>query len=459
MPKLICVQFSEQDFPKRYDANGLDDIGRDAFVLAEREDSQDIGFVAGYEYVCEEQITRRREPFKRLLRAATDEEKEAFFVRKAAERKALELCKRKAVDLKLPMKVSTARINPADGRVIFQFTSDQRVDFRQLVRELTGELRTRVELWQIGVRDEARNVDGYGVCGLRTCCSQWLPDFRPISIRMAKEQDIFLPPGKLSGQCGRLLCCLSYEVDQYREMSKGLLSKGATVTVDGVKGVVIDRNVLLGRYVVSLESGSITTITADMATDVQVPDQMKKMARAFSTKETAPPVPAWQEEDRPAQALAAEAPAPAPPEARPAPAAKEKPPKSDRSRRGRRGKRGGEKAGGSTDDTPKAQAEAAPSMDKGGQEKSTPADKARRKEGRKRRRERIKAKRGDQASSDATPKADAKPAPGAKAAPGDGAGKKDKPSDARKGRRGRRKKKDGGAGEGAPPESSGGTEG
>lgn len=279
MPQLVAIHFSDRDMALRYDPADLVDLQPEEYVVARRGPGEDVGRIAAIEWVSSQQLKLRREPYERLVRRATDAEKAEFAARRGVERKALALCKSKSAELGLPMKISHARLESAEGKIVFHFTSEQRVDFRQLVRELAAVLKVRVELWQIGVRDEAKMLDGLGVCGLRTCCSQWLDGFHPINIRMAKQQDINLPPAKLSGQCGRLLCCLSYEVDQYKEMSKALLPKGATVRVDGNEGVIIDRNILVQTYLVSLGPGRLVTVKAEQLSDVRVPEQMKAMAR------------------------------------------------------------------------------------------------------------------------------------------------------------------------------------
>lgn len=284
MPQLISLKFAQELMPRVYDPNGVGELQVQDFVVAEREGEEDVGFVAGIEWVSSEQLKRRTERYKRILRRANETEKNGFFERRALERKALALCKEKAREFKLAMKISSARVAPRDNRIVFHFTSEQRVDFRQLVRELSLILKTRIELWQIGVRDEAKEIDGFGLCGLRTCCSQWLPEFRPINIRMAKDQDIHLPPVKLSGLCGRLLCCLSYEVDQYRAMNKALLPKGATIRVGEREGVIMDRNVIMQSYSVQFEEGSLTVVKAEEVQDLRVPDQMKRMAEKMSVR-------------------------------------------------------------------------------------------------------------------------------------------------------------------------------
>ncbi|MGF1571620.1 MAG: stage 0 sporulation family protein [Sumerlaeia bacterium] len=281
MPQVVAIKFYEEMIPRRYETGGVSDLRVQDFVVAYREGGEDVGFVAAVEWVSSEQLRLRKDMLGQIARRASEKEKEAYFMRKAQERKALTLCKTKAEALKLPMKVSTVRIDPRSGKYIFHFTSEQRVDFRNLVKELSEELHGRIELWQIGVRDEAKAIDGFGVCGQQTCCSSWLPEFRPINIRMAKTQDINLPPAKLSGQCGRLLCCLSYEVDQYKEMSKGLLPKGATIKVEGRDGIIIDRNILRQTYVVHFQDGGNANVTAGDLSEVRVPEQMKRMAEVF----------------------------------------------------------------------------------------------------------------------------------------------------------------------------------
>lgn len=356
MPQLINLKFAPEEMPRLYDPNGVEGLAPEDFVFAERDKGRDVGFVAGIEWLSSEQLKLRLQaaPRPRILRRATDAEKDAFFTRKAMERRALVLCKEVAVQLKLPIKISAARIDPNDGRVVFHFTSDQRIDFRALVSEMSARLKSRIELWQVGVRDEAKKVDGFGVCGLRTCCSAWLPEFRPISLRHARDQEINLPPGKLSGLCGRLLCCLSYEVDQYREMGRKLLPKGATVEVQGRKGVIIDRNILLGKYTLKMEDGPYQVVVADEMGNVRIPDQMKRMADAVRGGIESGGADLAVEEPRPA--------AHAPPQPKEQPADRPKPDQENRRKRtrsrGGRKQSGGESARPSESPKPKPEAAA-----------------------------------------------------------------------------------------------------
>lgn len=288
MAEFIAAKFSEQEMPETFDPGEVRGLKPQDFVVVPRGDGEDIAYVAAYEYKASVQLNLRRKPYPRVIRRAKPEEVESWWSRKAQERRALVLCKEKARELRLDMKISHARIDEKERKAIFHFTSDQRVDFRHLVKELSALLKTRIELWQVGVRDEARMIDGYGVCGLKTCCSTWLSEFSNISIRMAKEQDISLPPSKLSGQCGRLLCCLSYEVDQYRAMSREALPKGATVKFDGGDWVIIDRNLVAGTYTITNGAGVYKSVKAgEIGEGVRVPDQMKRMGKkVFQARST-----------------------------------------------------------------------------------------------------------------------------------------------------------------------------
>ena len=284
MALFIAAKFSQEEMPVIFDPGAFQDLKPQEFVVVPRGDSEDVAFVASLEHKSIQLLKLRRDAYPRVLRRATPEEVQAWWDRKVAERRAMVLCKDKARELNLDIKVSHVRIDMKENRAIFHFTSEQRIDFRALVRDVSAQLKLRVDLWQIGVRDEARMVDGFGICGLQTCCSSWLKEFRPITIRMAKEQDINLPPTKLSGQCGRLLCCLSYEVDQYKEMAKSALPKGATITYgEGKQGVIIDRNLVASTYLVSDQAGGMTTVKAsEIGGDIRVPDQMKRMGKEMA---------------------------------------------------------------------------------------------------------------------------------------------------------------------------------
>lgn len=283
MTLFIAAKFSPEDMPVLFDAGPLRDLRPDDFVVVPRSGGEDVAFVSGLEHKSVHQLKMRRDSYPRVLRRATPPEIEAWWDRKDGERTALLLAKKKALELKLDIKISHVRFDAAENRAVFQFTSEQRIDFRALVKELNAILKMRIELWQIGVRDEARMIDGFGICGQQTCCSTWLTEFRPINLRMAKDQDINLPPNKLSGQCGRLLCCLSYEVDQYRDIARGALSKGATVKWKDLDVIIVDRNLIAEKYIVAEAGGTTHHVPfAEIhGESAKVPDQMKHFGRKF----------------------------------------------------------------------------------------------------------------------------------------------------------------------------------
>ncbi len=182
---------------------------------------------------------------------------------------ALRVCAEKVEDARLPMKLVTAEYSFDASRITFYFISDSRVDFRNLVRDLASEFRTRIELRQVGARDEAKLLGGVGRCGLTLCCSTWLPDYPPTSIKQAKEQDLPLNPAKISGVCGRLLCCLSYEYDTYVALRRNLPRIGQRLPTPEGEGRVIAVQVLKQAVRVALDAGGTTEVEIGDPTDRQ----------------------------------------------------------------------------------------------------------------------------------------------------------------------------------------------
>lgn len=193
------------------------------------------------------------QPLKPVLRAATQADMRRFEEMRAKERHAMEICQKKIAEHKLEMKLVDAEYAADNAKILFYFTADGRVDFRELVKDLAAVFRTRIELRQIGVRDEAKMLGGIGICGRPFCCSQFLPDFEPVSIKMAKEQGLSLNPTKISGSCGRLMCCLKYEQNVYEELLKLTPKNGALVNTPEGKGTVVEANVLSGIIKVRLD--------------------------------------------------------------------------------------------------------------------------------------------------------------------------------------------------------------
>jgi cell fate regulator YaaT (PSP1 superfamily) len=201
-----------------------------------------------------------------VLRPLTPDDHKLRERHKARESEAYDLCKARIKAMDLSMKLISTHINHGGSHTTFYFTAGQRVDFRTLVKTLAQAIGTRVEMRQIGVRDAARHTGGAGLCGAELCCSSWLPEFKPISIRMAKEQNLPLNHQKLSGVCGRLRCCLEYEYDVYKTTRQGLPKLHKQVVTPLGEGKVRDLNVLKRRVRVQLSDGSLEEFDASQLT-------------------------------------------------------------------------------------------------------------------------------------------------------------------------------------------------
>lgn len=183
-------------------------------------------------------------PLKPVIRVASPEDMERHRNNKSREKEAFTTCEAKIIEHGLDMKLVDVEYTFDNNKVIFYFTADGRIDFRELVKDLATIFRTRIELRQIGVRDEAKMIGGVGPCGRTLCCSSWLGDFTSVSIKMAKEQSLSLNPTKISGICGRLMCCLNYEQETYEQTRKKLPRVGSIVNTEKGKGEVIGNNVI-----------------------------------------------------------------------------------------------------------------------------------------------------------------------------------------------------------------------
>ena len=192
-------------------------------------------------------------PLKPLIRIATEKDLNHLAENKLKEKEAYRICEQKIANHKLEMKLVNVEYTFDNSKILFYFTADGRVDFRALVKDLASVFRTRIELRQIGVRDEAKMLGGLGICGKPFCCASFMGEFQPVSIKMAKEQSLSLNPTKISGTCGRLMCCLKYEQDSYEELLKTTPKAGAIVkTADG-KGIVEEANLLTGKLRIKLD--------------------------------------------------------------------------------------------------------------------------------------------------------------------------------------------------------------
>lgn len=192
-------------------------------------------------------------PLKRIVRPANENDLRAVRENREKEKKAFAICEEKIRAHKLDMKLVDVEYTFDGGKILFYFTADGRVDFRELVKDLAGVFRTRIELRQIGVRDESKMVGGFGMCGRPFCCSTFLGDFQPVSIKMAKEQGLSLNPVKISGTCGRLMCCLKYEQEAYEHLLRHTPKVGAVVDTREGRGTVVENNLLTGMLKIRLD--------------------------------------------------------------------------------------------------------------------------------------------------------------------------------------------------------------
>ena len=193
-------------------------------------------------------------PLKPVLRKALPEDIRRHKANCEKEKEALRVCQQKAAAHELDMKVVDVECSFDGSKILFYFTAEGRVDFRDLVRDLAAVFHTRIELRQIGVRDEAKMLGGLGICGQPFCCSRFLSDFQPVSIKMAKSQGLSLNPTKISGSCGRLMCCLKYEQDAYEDLIRQTPRQGSAVETPAGRGTVVEISLLTGQLKVRLES-------------------------------------------------------------------------------------------------------------------------------------------------------------------------------------------------------------
>lgn len=192
-------------------------------------------------------------PLKKIIRPATAEDIAHLEDNRKKEEKAYGICLKKIIEHNLKMKLVTVEYTFDNNKILFYFTADGRVDFRELVKDLAGIFRTRIELRQIGVRDESKMLGGLGICGREFCCKGFLSDFQTVSIKMAKEQGMSLNPVKISGTCGRLMCCLKYEQEAYSDLLKKTPKIGAYVSTPDGKGTVVDQNLIKGILNIQLQ--------------------------------------------------------------------------------------------------------------------------------------------------------------------------------------------------------------
>ena len=244
-------------------------------VVVQTDDGFELGQVIGD--IIRRSTGKYPKPRYKVVRSATKEDREKADDEIKRDMEALKICKQKIEQIGLPMKLLDVKFTPGDEKVTFFFTAENRVNFRELVKQLAAEFHTRVELRQVGARNEAQQIGGVGCCGRPVCCASFLPRFEPVTIRMAKDQGLSLEPAKISGLCGRLLCCLAFEAGTYAEQLKMMPKPGNRVTTSYGEGKVLKVNVLDQSLVIDLEEGRRMTLPlADVKKKTRSEEEKKK---------------------------------------------------------------------------------------------------------------------------------------------------------------------------------------
>lgn len=250
MIETVGIRFKKGGKVYDFDADG-NTFNKGDYAVVETVRGLECGLVARANHqINEDDVTK---PLKKVIRHASSEDVKNLEENKVKEKEAFKICEEKIEAHGLKMNLVDVEYTFDRSKILFYFTADGRVDFRELVKDLAFVFRTRIELRQIGVRDESRMVGGFGMCGRPFCCNTFLNDFQPVSIKMAKEQGLSLNPSKISGTCGRLMCCLKYEQDTYEHLLRHTPKVGAIVETQKGRGRVIENNLFSGMLKVTLD--------------------------------------------------------------------------------------------------------------------------------------------------------------------------------------------------------------
>ncbi len=272
MHEVVGVRFKKAGKIYYFDPDNIE-LERGQYAIVETSRGIEYGeIVVGPKKIPEEDIVS---PLKKVIRRATEEDTRIVTENRQKEVEAFKVCVEKIEKHNLPMKLIDVEYTFDNSKVIFYFTADGRVDFRELVKELAAIFRTRIELRQIGVRDEAKMLGGLGPCGRPLCCGSFLGEFEPVSIKMAKEQNLSLNPTKISGICGRLMCCLKYEQDYYEAVGKRMPKVNKEIITPDGQGVVLSCNVLTEKVRAKIiqEDGTPAVVEYDLQDIAYVNDQ------------------------------------------------------------------------------------------------------------------------------------------------------------------------------------------
>lgn len=267
MAEVIGVRFKNVGKVYYFDPDG-NNLKKGDMVIVETSRGVECGEVAmENRQVDDESIVQ---PLKKLIRIANQEDLKKLAENQIREKSAFEICNKKIAAHKLEMKLVDVEYTFDNSKILFYFTADGRVDFRELVKDLASVFRTRIELRQIGVRDEAKMLGGLGICGRPFCCSTFLGSFQPVSIKMAKEQNLSLNPVKISGTCGRLMCCLKYEQEAYLDLLRTTPKLNAIVMTSEGRGTVVDQNLLTGVLQIRLDKAPDAALSTYKVKDVKL---------------------------------------------------------------------------------------------------------------------------------------------------------------------------------------------
>lgn len=258
--KLVEVVFKGERRAIYRDRNDLD-IVEGEFVIVEAERGLDLGKSSLVGSLV--RLKRGKGETRSIIRKALPEDMETYHKNKEKESAAFNVCKDKIKDYNLDMKLVDVEIQFDGSKITFYFTAAQRVDFRELVKDLASVYRTRIELRQIGVRDEAKRISGCGICGRKQCCSAFLNEFEQITTQMAKDQQLALNPSKISGNCGRLLCCMRFENDTYLDIFKNFPPLNCRITLNGKTGILTFINIFQEKGLVNFDEGGQEWFTSD----------------------------------------------------------------------------------------------------------------------------------------------------------------------------------------------------
>lgn len=267
MAQIVGVRFKRVGKIYYFSPDDLD-INKDDHVIVETARGIEFGTaVVGIREIPDEELIQ---PLKKVLRIATQEDVDKYYENLQKEKEAFDICVEKIAKHKLQMKLVDVEYTFDNNKVLFYFTADGRVDFRELVKDLASIFRTRIELRQIGVRDEAKMTGSIGICGRMLCCNSFLGEFQPVSIKMAKEQGLSLNPSKISGACGRLMCCLKYEHEAYEYLIDKMPTVGSLVETPMGEGEIISVELIKEKVKVKLETKDGTDTETFDVDDIRV---------------------------------------------------------------------------------------------------------------------------------------------------------------------------------------------